>query len=90
MSSTPSELNISKGTVIPPVNGWKDETYYIVKVAFASGNIIHKVIFYSGFLQDGKPCGYNCLLSPKYNMKYKITDTYYLEVVEELNLNLGR
>ena len=90
MSSTPSELKIKKGTVVPPVNGWKEGTYYVVKVAFGSGNVIHKSLFYSGFLQDGKPCGYNCLLSPVYDTKYKLTQTYYLEVVEELNINLGR
>ena len=88
MSSTPSELKIKKGTIIPPVNGWKEKTYYVVRVALGSENVIHKSLFYSGFLQDSKPCGYNCLLNPVYDTKYKLTQTYYLQVIEQLSVDL--
>ena len=94
VGKTCSELGINKGTWLGPENGWKPSMYYIVEVASSSVNNIHKVIFYSGFLSKDKqgnefPCGYNCLLSPVYdNNTTGIRNTYYMKVLEELNLNL--
>ena len=81
---------IKKGTIIPPKGGWKDRTYYIVKVAFSSGNVIHKSLFYSGFLTDGKPCGYNMIINPTYEEIKDINRAYCLEVIEELDIDLRR
>ena len=80
---TPSELKIKKGTVIGPKSGWKPKTYYIV-------NVIHKALFYSGFLTNAKPCGYNRIINPKYEENCDINKAYYLEVVEELDIDLSR
>lgn len=84
--NTPSELKIKRGTVIPPKEGWNPRTYYIVEVAFSSSNVIHKTLFYSGFLTDSKPCGYNTLFSPNYEENYSIKDVYYLKAIETLDL----
>jgi hypothetical protein len=86
--NTPSELKIKKGTHIGPKNGWKPQTYYIVQVSFGSGNPIHKAIFYSGFITDSKPCGYNTIFNPSYDENYDINRAYYMKVIEELNINL--
>ena len=86
---TPSELGIKKGTVIPPKGGWKASTYYIVEVAFSSCNVIFKTLYYSGFLSDGKPSGYNGILSTKLEDLQNLNDTYYLKVVEELDIDLS-
>lgn len=81
---TPAIRGIEKGTVIPPKEGWEERTYYIVEVAYSKGNLIHKTIFYSGFLSSGKPSGYNCILSPTNDGKYNINDLYYLKVIRKL------
>jgi len=91
---TPSELGINKGTYIGPEGGWKPQTYYVVETASTSNNTIHKVIFYSGFLSKNRrdelfPCGYNCILSPVYeNRGVRITDTYYLKALREIDIEL--
>jgi len=34
----------AKTTIIPPTNGWKENTYYLVDVAHSPGNPIHRAI----------------------------------------------
>lgn len=81
----PSGL-VSKKTVIPPSGGWKENTYYIVDVAFSANNPIHRKIFYTGFLNSaGNPCGYN-----KFGFcedKLELKDAYFVRVIRELDLN---
>ncbi len=48
--STPDILGIAKGTCIPPEGGWKDQTYYVVDLAWRSVNVIHRAILYVGFV----------------------------------------
>lgn len=86
--TTPKELNISRGTIVAPTAGWKAQSYYSVDVAYSSTNVIHRVIFYTGFLnKQGNPSGYNCLLSPSNTIgNHTINDVYYLKVVNELDL----
>lgn len=46
--------------------GWKEQTYYVVDVAFKASNPVHRRILYVGFLNGakGRPLsgGYTCLL----------------------------
>lgn len=72
--------------VIGPKGGWKDRTYYSVWVCFNANNPAHKAIFYSGFLTDGKPCGYNELWNPTWDETYSIEEIYYLEVIKEIDI----
>lgn len=53
--------------IIPPKGGWKERTWYHVEVAFTNTNPIHGALFYSGFLHDGNPAGYNTLVSHSYD-----------------------
>ena len=85
---TPIDLDIKKNTIIVPAEGWKDNTYYEVEVAFNSVNSIHKSLFYSGFVRDGKPCGYNCLFNPTYDGHHQMSDAYYMKVLRTLDLDL--
>jgi len=82
---TPSELRIKKGTVIPPKGGWVKSTYYIVWASFSEGNPIHKYIFYSGFLNNGEPAGYNGFLSTNISDKLDYSSAYHLEVIGEIS-----
>lgn len=76
----------SKQTIHPPKDGWKQETFYIVEVAFSDVNVVHKAIFYTGFLngKDNGPGGYNYLTCPSYENNYDISDVFYIKAVEEL------
>jgi hypothetical protein len=88
MMHTPSELKIEKGTVIGLKNGWKENTYYVVKVAFSGNNIIHKALFYCGFLRNNKPGNFSKITKAGYGNDYHIDDAYYIEAVEEIEINL--
>jgi len=85
---TPLIEGIKRGTVVPPRSGWKERKYYLVDVAYSGGNVIHRSIFYSGFLTDGKPGGYNILLSPFSDNDSSLRDVFYLKVVRILPFTL--
>lgn len=86
---TPLQLGIKRGTVIPPSKGWRPETFYIVEVAYSGVNVIHRSIFYSGFLSKaGKPGGYNTLMSPYSDDYTQLSDTFFLKAIEKLDINL--
>jgi hypothetical protein len=74
-------------TIFPPINGWKEHTLYLVDVSMNAGNPMHKALFYSGFLQDGWPCGYNGITSmiPSNDEgPREIHSVYYMKVIKEL------
>lgn len=84
---TPASKGIKKRTVIRPEGGWKERTYYICNVAFSSHNVIHKAIFYTGFLSDnGEPQGYNGFVngSGYEDGAPSITEAYYVKPLTEL------
>ena len=56
-------------TIIPPADGWRPQTYYIVEASFSTTNPIHDYVFFSGFLngKEDTPGGYN---------HFDITDEY--------------
>ena len=45
-----------------PDGGWVAQAYYIVDVAFNASNPVHRAILFTGFLNDGQPGGYACLM----------------------------
>jgi hypothetical protein len=73
-----------KKAIIPPTNGWKPQSYYKVKVALNANNPIHESIFYSGFLHEGEPAGYNQVWNPTYDRTFPIHEIFYLKVIGEL------
>lgn len=88
MSSTPNSKGIEKPLRKEPKGGWKESTYYVCNVAFSSHNVIHRAMFFTGFLngKNGNPGGYNGFVcragyedgAPKY------TDAFYVEPLYEL------
>lgn len=41
-----------KQVIVPPLEGWKRLTYYVVELAFSEHNPIHEAIINTGFLDD--------------------------------------
>ena len=69
----------------PPEGGWKDNTFYVVEVAYKPLNMIHKAIFYTGFCDEkGVPQGYNWLMNGCYEDLCSVQEAYYLKAVAEL------
>lgn len=75
--------------VFPPRRGWGEGCYYITEVAFSEHNIVHKAIFYTGFLNEGEPGAYNCIFNPTYDRNYRINEAYYLKVLHKIK-GIGR
>jgi hypothetical protein len=73
--------------IYPPEDGWKERTWYLVEVSIRPGNPIWKGLFYTGFLQDGKPSGYNGFFPANCaptEGSYPIQAARYLKAVKEL------
>ncbi len=70
--------------VIPPTDGWKPQTWYLVDVKFFPTNLRHRQLFYSGFLigDDCTPGGYNCFADLE--NQSRIQDVHYLKVIREV------
>lgn len=76
-----------KKLIIPPESGWEEHTLYYVEVAFNRGNPIHKSLFFSGFLsRNGEPAQYSQLWNPSYEQTYKLSDIFYLKVLDKLEV----
>ena len=75
-----------------PVGGWKRNTHYLVDVCYRKENMIHRAIFYSGYINGGEkfdqPGDYNRFMRYNYGDKYGFEDVFYLKVVKELEINL--
>jgi len=78
-----------KRRIIPPEFGWEEQQYYTVELAFDENNVIHKSIFFSGFLHRGEPAQYNSIFNPTYEQLYKISDVHYLKVIDNLHIDLN-
>jgi hypothetical protein len=71
--------------IISPKDGWKEECFYVVEVKVSRHNLLHKSLFYSGFLDSiGVPAGYNQVINPTYEYPIELQEIYYLKVIEEL------
>lgn len=71
--------------VVAPIDGWEEQTLYVVDVAFSSSNIIHESLFYSGFLdEDGNPSSYNKIFNPGYEEDETIGSVYFIKVTNKL------
>ena len=72
--------------IIPPAKGWEQHSLYQVEVSFDKNNVVHRAVFYSGFLHEGQPAGYNQLWSPLYDdAPLTISNAHYLKVLRKLN-----
>lgn len=85
--SLPGELPPKERTIYPPAGGWKPQTYYVAHVAHRSTNVVHRAVFYSGFLDKYKnPQGYNVVWNATYESgdQWPIHEAHYLRVVAEI------
>lgn len=87
--NTPFSLNIKRGTIIPPKDGWQAHTWYLADIACNSTNVIHRSFFYSGFLTGinyKTPGGYNGAVCINYadNDPQSIEKLYYLKIIKRL------
>ncbi len=65
-------------------NGWKQNTFYLVRVAWGPNNPIHPCIFYSGFLDEhDQPGAYSGFYNPTYGSFEQKSLTYF-EIVREV------
>ena len=82
---TPLDLGIKEETVIPPEGGWEEQSFYICDVAVSAYNVIHSAIFFTGFLDDGKPGAYNSFASfthmPEHFTMYNV---YYMKAIKKI------
>lgn len=83
---TPKCLGVKPCTYLAPFGGWLEKQYYLVEVAYTENNTIHRCIFYSGFLTNGVPSSYNCILSPTVEGKPTMNDLYCLKPIKRLRL----
>ena len=63
---------------------WKERTWYLVDVSYSEFNPIHRALFFTGFLHDGKPGGYNMITSSCYARPFSYREAYYLKVIREI------
>ena len=71
--------------IIPPKEGWKEKTFYQVRVSYAPSNFVHSAIFQVGFLnKDGTPGNYSEVWNNSYDNANPFSEVWYLEVVKEL------
>ena len=74
--------------IVGPEEGWERNTWYVVEVAYSSVNVVHKCLFFTGFLSKGKPAGYNKLINPTYSEDYDFYNAHYLRVLRKLDIDL--
>lgn len=69
--------------IIPPKEGWVENTVYLVDVSFNPNNPVHSSLFFTGFL-NGKgatPGGYNKVWNHAYD-PHSLSDVYFLRAVK--------
>ena len=86
-TTTPQMLGYITRLEIPPIDGWKPDTYYIVDAAFSNQNPIHRRIFYTGFPKYGKSNAYACITSPVWHNE-DILDWYYIKAIREIDMEI--
>lgn len=84
----PSDM-YSERTIIPPEEGWEENELYEVEVAYSSNNVIHRAIFFTGFLHNGNPSSYNSIFQPTSETTHSIKDAYYLRPIRQLHMSFG-
>lgn len=76
-------------TIIPPTDGWKEHTYYWVRVSYRPSNPIHSAILGVGFLgansEPGQPGNYSEVWCNTYDRAELYSKVHYLEVIRELD-----
>lgn len=70
---------------VRPDDGWKEHTYYQVRVQYHPNNPPHFAVLGVGFLNDdGTPGAYSKLFSTCYDGVYNFSELHHCEFVKEL------
>jgi len=77
-------MSIGPKRIIPLPEGWKERTLYLVDVSYRPSNPIHRSVFYTGFLHNGNPCGYNEVHAPGMKGHVDLNEVYYMVVIKEI------
>lgn len=78
------ETNAPK-KIVPPAAGWQKHTWYLVDLACFDTNPVHRALFYSGFLNKGRPGRINDGLVPLNGPDFERCEKVrYLRVVRRL------
>ena len=74
--------------VLPPKEGWKNHTYYLVEVSFSQSNPVHLAILGVGFVginaPKGVPGNYSEIWCNAYSRPYKFREAHYIKAIKEL------
>lgn len=84
---TPLNLGFDAPQLFGPVEGWKEQTYYVVDVALSKHNPIHRAILFVGFITNPeRPLGggYSCILNGKYEDPADASRIFYLKAICEI------
>lgn len=82
-----------KPTLVAPEGGFRDNSWYVVRVSFRRNNPVHRAILYTGLGATGTTFGsYAYLTSPGYDSNHHFArhgQAHYLAVEKELGALLG-
>lgn len=85
MAALPTEK-----AIIPPVGGWKENTVYLVDVAWKAANPVHRAMLHVGFVHaDGRFGNYCEVWLNNYDCPESAGGAYYLKAVREL-VDMGK
>lgn len=73
-----------KGACIALESGWKQDTAYLVEVAWLASNPVHRAILHVGFLSDDGSFSNSCeVWCNNYGDAVRASDAFYLRAVRE-------
>lgn len=79
------KLERTNQIIYPPIDGWRNKTYYVVEISMSLNNPIHQDIFYSGFINhESMPAAYNALM----NANVSIESVQYLKVIRVIDKSI--
>jgi hypothetical protein len=75
-----------KRYTFPPEGGWLERSWYLVEVAFSTTNVIHRSLFFTGFVDENRiPGAYNEFANHSYDDGKKVyADCCYIKAVKPL------
>lgn len=72
--------------IIPPMEGWKKLTYYVVELAFSNQNPIHESIINTGFLDDKGKIQSIKIFNDTYDRLMNLEDVVFLRARSMINI----
>lgn len=75
---------------IPPLEGWEENSYYVVEVSRGKGNPIFLGILYTGFLsKTGEPQGYSGIFNPTTETKFsRLSYFQYIKAIRKIDVSI--